>query len=101
MTRDTTYPIAGYDGHEDRAAPPMAVRIVVYRGVKDGVLEYATDGLSWTGGGFDMEITRLRRNLHHAVDGLVDKIVREGWTPKGATVEDGPPPGAEDEDDDT
>jgi hypothetical protein len=91
MSRESVYPPSEPDGLENRDLPPMAVRIVVYRGVKRGVLEFSTDGLSWQGGGFDAEIARLRRNLHHAADGLVDKIIREGWTTKGVETDEGAP----------
>jgi hypothetical protein len=69
----------------------MALRIVIYRGVQGGILEYCTDGLSLQGGGFSAETARIRRHLHEAVDGLVAKIEREGWSLKGVTRDDGEP----------
>ena len=87
MTRDSFHANAPLDGDEDLDARPLEVRIIVYRSIAKGILEYTTDGLSWSGGGFDAEVSRLRRNLHHACDGLVDKIVREGWTAKDARID--------------
>jgi hypothetical protein len=69
----------------------MAFRIVVFRGVQSGILEYSTDGTSCQGGGFTAEVDRIRRNLHTAVDGLAEKITREGWSLKGVQRDDGEP----------
>jgi len=73
------------DGKEDMTAPPIHYSLVIGRqGRKGGVDIHQIRGISELGGGFDCEVERLGRNLHAAVDDILEGLRANGWTPRDA-----------------